>query len=99
MEEFCDTSYSKSAISELCKMLDTEVEKFLNRPLDSSYPFVTIDVTYFKIREDHRIISKTFLTTIDKTAMENMKSLVLALTHGSRPTLVRHAFTASRFAG
>ena len=64
MEELCGTSYSKSAVSELCKSLDTEVEKFRNRPLTGSYPFVTADATYFKVRENHRVISKALMIAI-----------------------------------
>lgn len=64
MEELCGTSYSKSAVSELCKSLDAEVETFRNRPLTDSYPFVTLDATYFKVREEHRVISKAFMIAI-----------------------------------
>jgi len=58
METLCGVGYSKSAVSELCKDLDTAVRDFKERRLESSYPFVTVDATYFKVREDHRIISK-----------------------------------------
>ena len=64
MEELCGTSYSKSAVSELCKSLDAEVEKFRNRPLTGSYPFVTLDATYFKDRENHKVISKAFMIAL-----------------------------------
>ena len=61
METLCGTSYSKSTVSELCKDLDQKVEEFRNRSLTGSYPFLTIDATYFKVRENHRIISKAFM--------------------------------------
>lgn len=61
MEELCGTSYSKSAVSAACKELDAAVEQFRNRPLTGEYPFLTIDATYFKVRENHRIISKAFM--------------------------------------
>ena len=50
----CGTSFSKSAVSEICKSLDAYVDKFRNRPLTDSYPFFTVDTTYFKVRENHR---------------------------------------------
>ncbi|MFR3976555.1 MAG: transposase [Desulfovibrio sp.] len=53
-EEMCGTSFSKSAVSEICKSLDAYVDKFRNRPLTDSYPFFTVDTTYFKVRENHR---------------------------------------------
>ena len=61
MEMLCGTSYSKSTVSEACKNLDEEVEAFRNRPLEGKYPFVTVDATYFKVRENGRIISKAFM--------------------------------------
>ncbi|MED9853846.1 MAG: transposase [Succiniclasticum sp.] len=47
----CSTSISKSAVSSLCKELDKEVKTFRNRALTEYYPFVTVDATYFKVRE------------------------------------------------
>ena len=61
VEELCGTSISKSAVSDLCKDLDKAVEAFRDRRLDGFYPFVTVDATYFKVREDHRIISKALM--------------------------------------
>ena len=61
METLCGTSYSKSTVSEACKKLDENVKEFRERPLAGSYPFVTIDATYFKVRENNRVISKAFM--------------------------------------
>lgn len=61
IETLCGTSYSKSTVSEACKELDKAVDEFRNRKLDDSYPFLTVDATYFKARENHRVISKAFM--------------------------------------
>lgn len=61
METLCGTSYSKSTVSEVCKKLDKSVNEFRERPLIGSYPFVTVDATYFKVRENKRVISKAFM--------------------------------------
>ena len=61
VEAICGTSFSKSTVSELCKDLDQSVSDFQNRPLLGEYPFVTVDATYFKVREDRRTISKAFM--------------------------------------
>ena len=55
VETLCGTSYSKSTVSELCKELDQKVKEFRTRPITGEYPFLTIDATYFKARENHRI--------------------------------------------
>lgn len=61
METLCGTSYSKSAVSEVCKELEKAVNEFRTRPLTGDYPFLTVDATYFKVRENSRIISKAFM--------------------------------------
>lgn len=61
VETICGKAISKSAVSDLCKELDTAVSEFKSRPLSDHYPFVAIDATYFKVREDHKIISKAFM--------------------------------------
>lgn len=58
VETLCGTSFSKSTVSELCRELDDEVNKFRNRPLTADYPFLYVDATYFKTRENHRTVSK-----------------------------------------
>jgi putative transposase len=48
---------SKSQVSELCEELDEEVERFRNRPLKGAYPYVWVDATYVKARQDGRVNS------------------------------------------
>lgn len=64
VETLCGTSFSKSTVSELCKDLSKSVEAFRNRPLEGKYIFLSVDATYFKVREDHRIISKAFMVAL-----------------------------------
>ena len=61
VETLCGASFSKSAVSDLCKDLDSAVKDFRERPLNGNYPFLTLDATYFKVRENHRIISKALM--------------------------------------
>ena len=61
METLCGTAFSKSAVSDVCKDLDKTVKEFQTRPLEGDYPFLTVDATYFKVRENSRIISKAFM--------------------------------------
>ena len=48
-------------MSDVCKDLETAVKEFQTRPLEGDYPFLTVDATYFKVRENSRIISKAFM--------------------------------------
>jgi putative transposase len=51
------TGISKSRVSELCEELDEEVERFRNRELEGTYPYVWLDATYVKARQDGRVVS------------------------------------------
>ena len=61
VETLCGETCSKSTVSDLCKDLDGKVNEFRSRPLEGNYPFLEVDATYFKVRENHRIISKAFM--------------------------------------
>ena len=61
METLCGKNCSKSTVSEACKELDEKVTEFRERPLTGEYPFLTVDATYFKVREKSRVISKAFM--------------------------------------
>lgn len=61
MEVLCGKSFSKSTVSEACKKLDEKVVEFREHPLSGEYPFLTIDATYFKVRENSRAITKAFM--------------------------------------
>lgn len=64
VETLCGTSYSKSMVSEVCKDLDQVVHAFKNRPLEAEYPFLIVDATYLKVRENHRIVTKALFVAL-----------------------------------
>lgn len=65
VQTLCGTSFSKSTVSKLCQKLDQEIYAFKNRSLDHmTAPFLMVDATYFKVRENHHIVSKAFLIAL-----------------------------------
>ena len=65
IETLCGTSFSKSTVSALCAKLDEEVTAFRTRSLNMcEAPFLMVDATYFKARENHKIVSKAFLVAL-----------------------------------
>jgi len=58
------TGISKSRVSELCEELDEEVERFRNRPLEGTYPYVWVDATYLKARQDGRVASTAVVIAV-----------------------------------
>ena len=70
MTELCGEEFSKSTVSEACKLLDPEIEAFRNRPITpGQYPFLMVDATYFKLREDHRTVSRAFMVAVGISAL------------------------------
>lgn len=55
---------SKSQVSRLCQDLDAVVERFRNRPLTGAYPYVWLDATYLKVRQDGRVISMAVVIAV-----------------------------------
>ena len=48
---------SKSQVSRLCEEIDERVSTFLNRPIEGEWPYLWIDATYVKVRQNGRIVS------------------------------------------
>lgn len=60
IEELCGKSVSKSFVSSLTKQLDPIVSDWQNRSLTgTNYPYLMTDVLYLKVRETHRVLSKS----------------------------------------
>jgi transposase-like protein len=48
---------SKSQVSRLCEEIDERVNTFLNRPIEGDWPYLWIDATYLKVRQNGRVVS------------------------------------------
>src|ERR1700722_17340436 len=48
---------SKSQVSRLCEEIDVRVKAFLDRPIEGDWPYLWIDATYIKVRQNGRIVS------------------------------------------
>ncbi len=55
---------SKSQVSRICQGLDAEVERFRNRRLEGQYPYVWLDATFLKVRENGRVVSMAVVIAI-----------------------------------
>lgn len=51
------TGISKSQVSRLCEEIDGKVKAFLDRPIEGDWPYLWLDATYVKVRQDGRIVS------------------------------------------
>jgi transposase-like protein len=59
---------SKSQVSRVCQALDAEVERFRTRRLEGPYPYVWLDATFVKVRQDGRVVSMAVVLAIGVTA-------------------------------
>jgi len=59
---------SRSEVSRICKVLDTEVRAFLSRPIENPCPYVWLDATFHKVREAGRVISVANVVAIGVAA-------------------------------
>jgi putative transposase len=55
---------SKSQVSRLCQTLDAEVERFRTRPLVGPHPYVWLDATYLKVRDQGRVVSMAVVIAV-----------------------------------
>ncbi len=58
------TGISKRQVSRICQELDAEVARFRSRRLDGPYPYMWLDATYVKARQDGRVMSMAVVITI-----------------------------------
>jgi len=55
---------SKDQVSRICKELDSQVHAFRTRRLDGEYPYLMLDATFEKVREEGRVISMAVLIAV-----------------------------------
>jgi transposase-like protein len=59
---------SKSQVSRLCEEIDEKVDAFLERPLEGDWPYLWIDATYVKARQNGRIVSVVTIVAVGVNA-------------------------------
>jgi putative transposase len=55
---------SKSQVSRLCRDIDVRVKAFLDRPIEGDWPYLWIDATYIKVRQNGRIVSMAVIVAV-----------------------------------
>lgn len=67
---------SKSQVSLLCQELDGEVERFRTRPLDVAYPYVWLDATFLKGRQQGRVVAQAVVIAIGLNAATGQREVL-----------------------
>ena len=55
---------SKSQVSRLIGEIDEKVKAFLSRPIEGDWPYVWLDATYVKVRQNGRIVSVAVIIAV-----------------------------------
>ena len=55
---------SKSQVSRLCEEIDVRVKAFLERPIEGDWPYLWIDATYVKARQNDRVVSLAVIVAV-----------------------------------
>jgi putative transposase len=55
---------SKSQVSKLCGELDGQVKEFLSREITGEWPYLWLDATYLKSRENHHVVSRALVVAV-----------------------------------
>jgi putative transposase len=58
------TGISKSQVSRLCEDIDERVGEFLDRRIEGDWPYIWIDATYLKVRQNGRIVSVAVIIAV-----------------------------------
>src|SRR5919201_1180931 len=70
---------SKSQVSRVCQELDAEVERFRTRRLEGPYPYVWLDATFVKVRQQGRVVSMALVLAVGVKATGEREVLGLDL--------------------
>ena len=58
------TGISKSQVSRLCEEIDGKVKAFLERPIEGDWPYLWLDATYVKVRQNGRVVSAAVIVAV-----------------------------------
>ncbi len=58
IKELYDVEISPELVTKISEKIMPEVTAWQNRPLEAVYPFIFMDAIHYKVREDHRYVTK-----------------------------------------
>ena len=70
---------SKSQVSRLCAEIDGKVATFLERPIEGDWPYLWLDATYVKARQDGRIVSVAVIVAVGANTQGRREVLGMAV--------------------
>lgn len=75
IKELYNVEISPELVSKISEKIMPEVTAWQNRPLESIYPFIFMDAIYYKVKEDHRYVTKAAYVVLGIT-MDGRKDIL-----------------------
>jgi len=72
---------SKSQVSRLCEEIDGRVKAFLDRPIEGDWPYLWLDATYVKVRQNSRVVSAAVIVAVGVNSDGRREVLGLDIGH------------------
>ncbi len=75
IKELYDVEISPELVTKITEKIMPEVSAWQNRPLEAVYPFVFMDAIHYKVKEDHRYVTKAAYVVLGIT-MDGRKDIL-----------------------
>jgi len=75
IKELYDVEISPELVTKISEQIMPEVTAWQNRPLEAVYPFIFMDAIHYKIRENHRYVTKAAYVVLGIT-MDGRKDIL-----------------------
>ena len=75
IKELYDVEISRDLVTKITEKIMPEVTAWQNRPLEAVYPFIFMDAIHYKVREDHRYVTKAAYVVLGIT-MDGRKDIL-----------------------
>ena len=75
IKELYDVEISPDLVTKITEKIMPEVTAWQNRPLEAVYPFIFMDAIHYKVREDHRYVTKAAYVVLGIT-MDGRKDIL-----------------------
>ena len=75
IKELYDVEISPDLVTKITEKIMLEVTAWQNRPLEAVYPFIFMDAIHYKVREDHRYVTKAAYVVLGIT-MDGRKDIL-----------------------
>ena len=75
IKELYDVEISPELVTKISEKIMPEVTAWQNRPLENVYPFIFMDAIHYKVKEDHRYITKAAYVVLGIT-MDGRKDIL-----------------------